>query len=161
MKSTPFCRSLPRTILVIACVVLLICLSYWKGLANVGAVELIIGILFLFKVLIASGGISISRLFGENSIAADLSPRLELAKTGGFLALGMAAGAVVAIGIRYCVLPDNLGTAAVFLTSVSVAAFCGGACFARFVTAITYGRRRYVDVEFLPISRRYAEGGFW
>jgi hypothetical protein len=40
---------------------------------------IIIGFLVLFKIVTASGAISVSRLFGRISIVPDLSPGLELA----------------------------------------------------------------------------------
>src|SRR5450759_3403719 len=120
--------TMPRTMLVVTVAVVLICELYWSRLPNVGAAGIIISFVLLIKAVVASGWISISKLFGSHSIAADLSPRRELAKAAGFFVLGVTVGAIVATGMRYSVIPDNLATAIVFLTTVLVTAMGSGAC---------------------------------
>jgi len=134
--------TLPRAMLTVTLAGALIGLLYWGGLPNVGAAGIIIGFLFLLKVLLASGWISITQLLGRDSIARDLSPGLELAKAAGFLFLGVAAALVVVMGINHLLVPNNLATAMVLLTIVLVSAIGSGACLARFAAAIMFGRRR-------------------
>ena len=134
--------TVPRAMLSVALAVALIGLLYWGGLPNMGAAVIIIGFLFLLKVLAASGWISIAHLVGRDSIARDLSPGLELAKAAGFLVVGVAAALVVVTGIKHLVVPHNLATAMVLLTIVLVSAIGSGACLARFAAAIMSGRRR-------------------
>jgi hypothetical protein len=134
--------TLHRAMLTVALAVALIGLLYWAGLPNVGAAGIIIGFLFLLRVVAASGWISITRLLGRNSIARDLSPGVELAKAAGFLVVGVTAALVVVIGMNHLVVPHNLGTAMVLLTIVLVSAIGSGTCLARFGAAILSGRRR-------------------
>ncbi len=134
--------TLPRAILAVAVAVTLICLLYWRGLPNAGAVGIIISLLVLLKGLAGSGWISISHLIGSGSIAPDLSPGLELAKAAGFMVLGVTAALVIVMGVRHLIVPHNLATATVLLMTVLVSAIGSGACLARFAAAIMFGRRR-------------------
>ena len=128
-------------VLAVAGYLALVCGLYLIGQDNLGAVVVILGMLFFFKAVVASGDISIAHLLPSDPRSNIRAPRIELLKATSFLAVGL--GLVVdlreagAVGM----MPGTLGTAVIFLTLSFICAACVGCCLARLVIGFIYGTR--------------------
>jgi hypothetical protein len=116
--------------------------SYWRGLTDVGAVAIIVALLFLFQTLVSSGTISIAHLFPSDPETNVRSPTVELLKMISFFAVGMGAVVDLRVAVGLGVVPGTLATASIFLTLIFVCVACVGCCLARFTVAFIYGTRR-------------------
>ena len=115
---------------------------YWVGQDNLGAVLVILGMLFFLKLMIASGAISIAHLMPTDPRSKVRSPSIEFSKTISFLAVGLGLVLDLQQAGAAGVVPGTLGSAAVFLTLVFVCAACVGCCGTRLLIGFIYGTRR-------------------
>jgi hypothetical protein len=93
----------------------LVVILYGRGLTDAGAVAIILGLLFLFKAVVDSGSISISRLSPSDPGFNIGSPGMELFKALSFLGVGLGAWIDLAEAMRTGLVRANIPAAAVRL----------------------------------------------
>jgi hypothetical protein len=120
----------------------LIVILYWRGLTNVGAVGIIIGLLFFFKTVVDSGAISLAQLVLSEPEFKIASPGVELSKALSFFGIGMGAWIDLTEAMEISLVPATLPTAVIHLMLVCVFAICVTCCFARFTVALKNRPRR-------------------
>jgi hypothetical protein len=120
----------------------LVVILYWKWLWDVGAVAIILGLLFLFKTVVDSGAISIAHLSAASPESNIRSPPIELFKALSFFGLGMGAWIDLAKAIQTGLVPGNVPTVVIHLVLVCIFAICVVCCFARYAAALKNGPRR-------------------
>jgi hypothetical protein len=119
----------------------LVAALYWRRRWDVGAVAIIVGLLFIFKTVVDSGAISIAHLSPRDPKAVARSPSVELLKTVSFLAVGMGLVMDLRFAVDHFIVPDRNVYVTILLTVMFV--FIAGAtcCFIRFITAVKYWGR--------------------
>jgi hypothetical protein len=122
----------------------LVVILYWRGLTDAGAVAvaIILGLLFLFKTVVASGAISIGHLSPSDPAFQIGSPGRELLKALSFLGVGLGAWIDFAKAMVTGLVPANLPSAVIHLVLVCLFAICIVCCFARFTVALKNRSRR-------------------
>jgi Na+/proline symporter len=120
----------------------LVAILYWRRLTDVGAVAVIIGLLFFFKTMVDSGAISIAHLSPSDPVSNVRQPAIELFKALSFFGVGMGAWIDFAKAMETGLVPANLPTAVIHLMLVCTFAICVVSCFARFTVALTNRPRR-------------------
>jgi Na+/proline symporter len=111
---------------------------YWRRLTDAGAVAIIVGLLFFLKALASSGAISIAHLFPWDPKAVARSPRVELLRTGSFLAVGVGLATDLRSAVDLCIVPDRIDSVAILLTVMVVFVSGTACCFIRMVTAVRF-----------------------
>jgi hypothetical protein len=114
----------------------------WKWLWDVGAVVIIVGLLFLFKTAAESGAISIAHLSPVDPEFNIRSLSIELSKALTFFGVGMGAWIDLAKALEAGLVPGNLPTAVIYLMLVCIFAICVACCLARFSVALKNRPRR-------------------
>jgi hypothetical protein len=120
----------------------LVVVLYWRGLTDLGAVGVIIGLLFLFKAVVDSRAISIAYLSPADPEFNIGAPGMELSKALSFLGVGLGAWIDFAKAMVTGLVPANLPSAVIHLVLVCVFAICIVCCFARFTVALKNRPRR-------------------
>jgi hypothetical protein len=111
----------------------LVVILYWRWLPDLGAVAIIVALLFFFKAVVDSGAISIDP---KSTIR---SPAIELFKTLSFFGVGAGAWVDLAKAIQTGLMPANVATAIIHITLVCIFAICVACCCARFSAALKNG----------------------
>jgi len=114
----------------------LVVILFWLGLTDLGAVAIILGLLFLFKSVVNSGAISLGHLSSSDPESNVRTPAIELFKALSFFGVGMGAWVDLAKAIRAGLMPGNLPTAVIHLMLVCIFAICVACCVARFSVAL-------------------------
>jgi hypothetical protein len=120
----------------------LVAILYWRRLTDVGAVAIIIGLLFLFKTVVDSGAVSLKGLSPSDPGFNIGSPGLELSKALSFLGVGLGAWIDLAKAMQTGLVRANIPAAVIHLVLVCVFAICVTCCFARFTVALKNRSRR-------------------
>jgi hypothetical protein len=120
----------------------LVAISYWTGLWDVGAVGIIVALLFLFKTVVDSGAISLVHLSPWDPESNIRSPAIELFKALSFFGVGMGAWIDLTKAMQTGLVPANLPTAVIHLVLVCSFAICVVSCCARFTVALKNRPRR-------------------
>jgi hypothetical protein len=115
---------------------------YWRGLTDVGAVSIILGLLFLFKTVVDSGAISIAHLSPSDPASTIRAPGVELFNALSFFGVGTGAWIDFAKAMETGLVPANLPSSVIHLMLVCIFAFCVVCCFARFTVALKNRPRR-------------------
>ena len=119
----------------------LVVILYWRELWDVGAVAIVVGLLFFFKTVVSSGAISIAHLFPWDPKAVARSPSVELLKTVSFLAVGTGLTMDLRGAVDLYVIPDRIVDVAILLTVMFVFVSGAACCFIRFIAAVKYWGR--------------------
>jgi Na+/proline symporter len=114
----------------------LVVILYWRGLTDAGAVAIILGLLFLFKTVVDSGGISLAHLSSSDPESNIRSPTIELFKALSFFGVGMGAWIDLTKAMQIGLVPPYLPTAVIHLMLVCIFAICVASCLARFSVAL-------------------------
>jgi len=114
----------------------LVAVLYWRQLADAGAVAIIVGLLFLFKSAVDSGGISIAHLSPSDPESTIRSPVLELLKALSFLGVGLGALMDLSWALETGLMPHSLPAAVIHIALVCVFAICVVSCLARYTVAL-------------------------
>jgi hypothetical protein len=120
----------------------LVAILYWRRLWDVGAVAIVVALLFFFKTVVSLGAISIAHLFPWDPEAVAVFPRVELLKTVSFLAVGVGLAMDLRFAVDLRLIPDRLVDATILLTVMFVFISGAACCFIRFMTAVKYWDRR-------------------
>ena len=120
----------------------LVAILYWWRLTDVGAVAIIIGLLFLFKTVVDSGAVSLKGLSPSDPGFNIGSPGLELSKALSFLGVGLGAWIDLTKAMQTGLVRANIPAAVIHLVLVCVFAICVICCFARFSVALKSRPRR-------------------
>jgi hypothetical protein len=115
---------------------------YWRGLTDLGAVAIILGLLFLFKTVVDSGAISIAHLSPSDPASTIRSPGVELFKALSFFGVGVGAWIDLAKAMETGLMPANIPSAVIHLMVVCIFAICVACCLARFSVALKNRPRR-------------------
>lgn len=115
---------------------------YWSGLWDLGAVAVILGLLFFFKTVVDSGAISLAHLPSSDLQSNIRSPEIELFKALGFFGVGLGAWIDLAEAIHGGLMPGTVPTVVIHLVLVCGFAICVVCCFARFAAALKNRPRR-------------------
>ena len=114
----------------------LVVFLYWRWPPDLGAVAVILGLLFLFKSVVDSGAISIAHLSLADA-KFDVGPaRIELLKTLSFFAVGLGAWIDLAKALQEGLIPRTVPTVVIHITLVCTFAICVVSCCARFTAAL-------------------------
>jgi Na+/proline symporter len=114
----------------------LVVVLYWRRLTDLGAVAIILGLLFLFKTVVDSGAISIAHLSPSDPEFNLRSPEIELFKAFSFFGVGMGAWVDLAKAMQMGLVPPYLPAAVIHLMLVCIFAICVVCCFARYAAAL-------------------------
>jgi hypothetical protein len=120
----------------------LVAILYWRWLTDLGAVAIVLGLLFLFKTVVDSGAISIAHLSASDPESNIRSPTQELFKALSFFGVWMGAWIDLARAMETGLVPANLPTAVIHLMLVCIFAICFVCCCARFTLALKNRPRR-------------------
>src|SRR5580692_1606109 len=120
----------------------LVAILYWRRLTDVGAVAIIIGLLFIFKTVVDSGAVSLKGLSPSDPGFNIGSPGLELSKALSFLGVGLGAWIDLAKAMQTGLVRANIPAAVIHLVLVCVFAICVTCCLARFTVALKSRPRR-------------------
>jgi hypothetical protein len=115
---------------------------YWQRLTDLGAVVIILGLVFLFKTVVDSGAISLAHLSSSDPESNIRSPEKDLFKALSFFGVGLAAWIDLAEAIHAGLMPGTVPTVVIHLVLVCVFAICVVSCFARFSVALKNRPRR-------------------
>jgi hypothetical protein len=139
-------KSLVRTVtaqmLAVAAYFALIAILYWRWLTDLGAVAIILGLLFPFKAVVDSGAISIGHLSPSDPGFKIGAPEVELFKALSFFGVGMGVWIDFVEAVRRGLVPGNLPSLVIHLMLVCIFAICVVSCFARFTVAMKNRPRR-------------------
>lgn len=113
-----------------------IVILYWKGLTDLGAVAIIVGLLFFFTTVVKSGAISLAHLSPEDPKSNIRSPAMELLKVISFFGIGVGIWIDLGKALQIGLVPPNLPTAVIHVILVCVFAICIACCCARFSVAL-------------------------
>jgi hypothetical protein len=114
----------------------LVGILYWRWLTDLGAVAIILGLLFLFKTVVDSGAISLSGLSPSDPESNIRSPTIELFKALSFFGVGMGAWIDLTKAMQIGLVPPYLPAAVIHLMVVCIFAICVACCLARFSVAL-------------------------
>jgi hypothetical protein len=120
----------------------LVAVLYWRWLTNLGAVAIILGLLFLFKTVVDSGAISLAHLSPSDPESNIRSPTIELFKALSFFGVGMGAWIDLTKAMQIGLVPPYLPAAVIHLMLVCIFAICVACCLARFSVSLKKRRRR-------------------
>jgi hypothetical protein len=120
----------------------LVAILYWRGLTDLGAVALIVGLLFFFKTVVDSGAISIAHLSPSDPEFNLRSPAIELFKALSFFGVGAGVWIDFAKAMQMGLVPPYLPAAVIHLMLVCIFAICVVCCFARYAAASKNRPRR-------------------
>jgi hypothetical protein len=123
-------------ILGVAAYFALVYILYWWDLTDLGAVAIILGLLFLFKSVVDSGAISLGHLSPSDPGFNIRPPELELFKSLSFFGVGMGAWVDLVKAMQIGLIPANLPSAVIHLLLVCTFAICVVSCCARFTVAL-------------------------
>ena len=114
----------------------LVVVLYWRWFTDLGAVAIILGLLFVFKTVVDSGAITLRYLSPSDPGSHIRSPAIELFKALSFFGVGLGAWIDLAKAIETGLMPGNLPTAVIHLMLVCIFAICVVCCCARFTVAL-------------------------
>jgi|ERR1700733_2611185 len=120
----------------------LVAVLYWRWLTNLGAVAIILGLLFLFKTVVDSGAISLAHLSPSDPESNIRSPTIELFKALSFFGVGMGAWIDLTKAMQIGLVPPYLPAAVIHLMLVCIFAICVACCLARFSVSLKKRPRR-------------------
>jgi ABC-type antimicrobial peptide transport system permease subunit len=114
----------------------LVVVLYWQWLTDLGAVAVILGLLFLFKAVVDSGAISLSHLSPADPEFNIRTPAIEILKAISFFGVGVGAWIDLTKAMQIGWVPPYLPAAVIHLMLVCVFAICVVCCVARFTVAL-------------------------
>jgi hypothetical protein len=114
----------------------LVVILYWRGLTDLGAVAIVVGLLFFFTTVVKSGAISLAHLSPADPQFNIRSPAMELLKVISFFGIGMGIWIDLGKALQIGLVPPNLPTAIIHVILVCVFAICIACCCARFSVAL-------------------------
>jgi len=140
-QASPICKVLLQ-VLGVGAYFGLVVILYWQRLTNLGAVAVILGLLFLSKTVVDSGVISIAHLSQEDPEFNIRSPIVELLKALSFFGVGLGAWVDLAKALQMGLVPPYLPAAVIHIIVVCIFAICVTCCLARFSVALKNRPRR-------------------
>jgi len=140
-QASPF-RKVLLQVLGVAAYFGLVAILYWQWLTDLGAVAIILGLLFLFKTVVDSGAISIAHLSPEDPEFNIRLPIVELLKALSFFGVGAGAWIDLVKAMQVGLVPPYLPAALIHLMLVCIFAICVACCLARFSVALKNRPRR-------------------
>ena len=114
----------------------LVVILYWWRLTDVGAVAIIVGLLFLFKSVVDSRAISLKGLSPSDPAFNIGEPGMELLKALSFFGVGLGSWIDFVEAVRTGLVPGKLPSAIIHLMLICIFAICVVCCFARFSVAL-------------------------
>jgi hypothetical protein len=120
----------------------LVAVLYWQWLTDLGAVAIILGLLFLFKTVVDSRAISLSNLSPTDPEFNIGSPARELFKALSFFGVGMGAWVDLTKAMQIGLIPPYIPAAVIHIMLVCIFAICVACCLARFSVALKNRPRR-------------------
>jgi hypothetical protein len=141
MVSRSLVRKVTLQVLAVGAYFGLVAILYWQWLTDLGAVAIIVGLLFLFKTVVDSRAISLAHLSPLDPESNIRSPAIELFKALSFFCVGMGAWIDLARAIHAGLMPGNVPTVVIHLVLVCVFAICVACCVARFLALNNRPRR--------------------
>jgi hypothetical protein len=115
----------------------LVVVLYRQWLTNLGAVAIIVALLFLFKTVVDSGAISIAHLSPWDPQFDVGPPKVELSKTLSFLGVGLGAWIDLGKATETMFVPASLPTSVIHLVLVCGFAICVVSCLVRLMAALS------------------------
>jgi hypothetical protein len=97
----------------------LIAILYWQRLTDLGAVAIILGLLFLFNSAVDSGAIPLKHLSPADPDSNIRSPAIELLKALSFFAVGVGASIDLIKAMQMGLIPPYLSAAVIHILVVA------------------------------------------
>jgi hypothetical protein len=129
-------RNVLLQVLAVGAYFALVVILYWWRLTDVGAVAIIVGLLFLFKSVVDSRAISLKGLSPSDPAFNIGEPGMELLKALSFFGVGLGSWIDFVEAVRTGLVPGKLPSAIIHLMLICIFAICVVCCFARFSVAL-------------------------